>query len=83
MEISVKDINIKTQTCYFFNDITYIESSDPNNITIDEKSHKNIIIYSTGYATIKNDLKIYSVNPLYIYSVKWMDTFKKLIKISI
>ena len=33
---------------------------------MDEKSNKNILIYYIGYVTIKNYLKIYSVNPLYL-----------------
>ena len=39
-----------------------------NNIKIDEKSYKNILIYYTGYVTIKGSKysKIYSVNPLYL-----------------
>ena len=43
--MSVKDINIKNRTYYFFNDIIYIENFDANNIRIDEKSYKNIFIY--------------------------------------
>ena len=63
--MSVKDINIKNRTYYFFNDIIYIENFDANNIRIDEKSYKNIFIYYIGYVTIKKDLKLYIVNPLY------------------
>ena len=40
----VKDINIKSRTCYFFSDIN-IENFDPNNVKIDEKSYKDILIY--------------------------------------
>ena len=36
--MSVKDINIKNRTYYFFNDIIYIEHFDPNKIKINEKS---------------------------------------------
>ena len=57
--MSVKDINIKKpQTYYFFNDIISIENVDANNIKVDEKSYKNILIYFIGYVTIKKDLKI-------------------------
>ena len=66
MKISVKDINIKNYKYYFFDDANNIKDFDPNNIKIDEKSHKNIYIYYIGYVTIKKDLKIYSVNPLYL-----------------
>ena len=41
---------------------------DPNNIKIDEKSFKDILIYYIGYVTIKISkyVKINSVNPLYL-----------------
>ena len=66
MSNKVKDINIKIWTHYFFNDIINIESFDPNNIKIDEKSYKNILTYYMGDMTIKEYIKIYSVNPLYL-----------------
>ena len=66
MSNKVKDINIKIRTHYFFNDIIDTENFDPNNIKIDEKSYKNIFLYYIGYVTIKEYLKIYSVNPLYL-----------------
>ena len=63
-----KDIDIKNHAYYFFDDIMNKKSFDPNNITIDENSYKNILIYYIGYVTIK-DLKcekINSVNPSYL-----------------
>ena len=68
MSNKVKDMDIKTRTYYFFNDIIYIKIFDPNNIKIDEKSNKNILIYYIGYVTIKHSkhVNIYSVNPLYL-----------------
>ena len=44
MSNSVKDKEIENQTHYFFDDIINIKSVDPNNIKIDEKSYKNILI---------------------------------------
>ena len=66
MSNKVKDI--KKRTYYFFNDIINIKKFDPNNIKIDEKSYKNILIYYIGYVTIKDlkYVKIYSVNDLYL-----------------
>ena len=68
MSNKVKDIDITNCTYYFFNDIINIKNFDPNNIKIDEKSYKNILIYYVGYAMIKDSkyIKIYSVNPLYL-----------------
>ena len=62
----IKDTNIKNHTYYLFDDIINIEEIDPNNIKIDEKSYKNILIYNIVYVTIKKDLKIHSANPLYL-----------------
>ena len=56
MSNKVKDINIKNHTYNLFNDIINVKFFDPNNIRIDEKSHKNFLIYYIGYVTIK-DLK--------------------------
>ena len=64
--MSVKYINIKIRTFCFFNDIINIKDFDLDNIKIDEKSNKNILIYYTGYVSIKKYLKTYSVNPLYL-----------------
>ena len=44
MSKKLKDINIKNHTYYFFG-IINIKSFDPNDIKIDEKSYKNILIY--------------------------------------
>ena len=46
MEDSViKCDEIIEETYYFFNDIINIKNFDPNNIKLDEKSNKNILIY--------------------------------------
>ena len=66
MSNKINDINIKNQTYYFFNDIIDIQNFNANNIKIDENSYKNILIYYIGYVTIKEYVKIYSVNPLYL-----------------
>ena len=65
MSNKVNDTDIKNRTYYFFNDIINIEHFDLNNIKIDEKPYKNVVIYYIGYVTIKKYLKIHCVNPLY------------------
>ena len=76
--MSVKYINIKNDTYYFFNDIFNMKDFDPNNIRIDEKSYKNILICYIGYVTIKKDLKIYSINPLYLIFGKVNSYFEEI-----
>ena len=62
-----KEINIKNQTYYFFDDIIDIKNFHSNLLKIDKKSYKDIDIYCIGYFTIKkfSDCEnIHSVNPL-------------------
>ena len=66
---TIKQINIKNRTYYFYNDIVDIENFDSSMLKLDKKSYKDIGIYNIGYITIKKigDCKnIYSLNPLYL-----------------
>ena len=54
MSNKVKKTGIKNQTYYFIYDIINIKNFDPNNIKVDEKSYKNILIYYIGYVTIED-----------------------------
>ena len=65
----VKELNIKNQTCYFFNAMINIKSFNWNLLKIDKKSYKDIDFYYIGYITIKKfgDCEnIFSVNSLYL-----------------
>ena len=65
----VKEINIKNQTNYFFNDMIDIRNFHSNLLKIDKKSHRDINIYYIGDITIKKfgDCEnIHSVDPLII-----------------
>ena len=50
---TVKQINIKNRTYYFYNDIIDLENFKSNLLKIDKKSYKDIGIYNIGYITIK------------------------------
>ena len=65
----VKEINIKNQTYYFFDDMINIKNFHSNLLKIDKKSYKDIDIYYIGYITIKKfgDCEnIHRVNSLYL-----------------
>ena len=65
----VKQIDIKNQTYYFYNDMINIKKFDSNLLKIDKKSYKDTGIYNIAYITIKkiDDYEnIYSANPLYL-----------------
>ena len=85
MNNKLKDISRKKHTYYFFDDIINIKNFDPNNIKIDEKSYKNILIYCIGYVTIRDSkyVKINSANSLYLIINKVNGYFEKSIKVSI
>ena len=65
----VKQINIKNQSYYFFDDMFDIRNFYSNSLTINKKSHKDIDVYNLGYIVIKkfSDCEnISSVNLLYL-----------------
>ena len=66
---TMKQINIKNRTYYFYNDIIHLENFDARLLKLDKKSHKDIGIYNVGYVTKKkigDCMNINSVNPLYL-----------------
>ena len=66
---NTKEINLKNQTYYFFDNMIDIRNFHSSLLKTDKKSHRNIDIYYIGYITIKkfSDCEsIYSMNPLYL-----------------
>ena len=61
-----------------------IKNLDPSKIEMDEMSYKNIIYY-IGYVTVKNlcYVTVNSVNLLYLFIDKTMETLKKTMEINI
>ena len=49
----VRELNIKTWTYYYFNDIINIKDFHSNLLRIDKKQYKDIDIYYIGYITVK------------------------------
>ena len=69
---TVKDLNIKNGSYYFYDDMINIKIFQSNLLKIDKKPYKDFDIYYIGYITIKKFDKfsdhenIHSVNPLYL-----------------
>ena len=53
-------VRIKNRACYYFDDIIRLEDFSIDNISIDGKSHENILIYDFWYK------KLIGSNPLRI-----------------
>ena len=65
----VKELNIKNQTYYFFDDMINIKNFHSDLLKIDKNPHEDINVYYIGYIIIKkfSDCEnIHSVNPLYL-----------------
>ena len=52
---SIKEINIKNRTYYFYNDIIDLRAFDSNNLKIDKKTYRDLDIFNTGYVTINKN----------------------------
>ena len=66
---SIKEINIKERTYYFYNDIIDIETFDSKNLKLDKKPYKGLDIYNIGYVKIKKigyGYDVSSANPSYL-----------------
>ena len=48
----LKKKQYKKRICYYFDDINILEDSDLDNVLIDKKSHKNMLIYNMLYKTL-------------------------------
>ena len=76
----IRQINIKNQTCYFYNDQSNLKDFDIIMLKIDKKKYKEIDIYYVGYVTFKkiaNCNNINSANPLYLMIDKVINHFEK------
>ena len=75
-----KEINIKNQRYYFFDDMINIKNFHSNLLKIDKKLYKDIDIYYIGYIPIKKfgDCEnICCVNPLHLLIHSATGHFKK------
>ena len=50
---SIKEINIKERTYYFYIDIIDFKTFDSKNLKLDKKTYKDLDIFNIGYVTIK------------------------------
>ena len=78
-----RELNIKNETYYFYDEMINMKSFNSNLLKIDKKPYKDIDIYYIGYITITKSDKfsdhenIHSVNPLYLIIYSLRDTLKK------
>ena len=77
-----KELNIKNQTYYNYDDMINMKNFNSNLLKIGKKPYKDFDIYYIGYSTIKkidkfsNHENIHSVNPLYLIIHSAIGCFK-------
>ena len=77
---TIKQINIKNRTYYFYNDIINLDEFDESRIRVDKKDFNDIDIYYLGYKHKKKISEcniINSVNPLYLKITDMKGQFEK------
>ena len=77
---TIKQVNIKNRTYYFYNDIIDLDEFDESKIKVDKKDFNDIDIYYLGYEHKKKISEcnvINSVNPLYLRIVDIKGQFEK------
>ena len=68
-------VRIKNCTCYYFNDIIELQHFNLDNSLIDQKSHKNILIWDISHEILIDP----NPNPnRWIYSNLWWNSEAKL-----
>ena len=65
-KMTVRQINIKNRTYYFYNDLINIKDFDVMLLKFDKKTSMGLGIYCIGYVTKKPEWNVNSVNPLYL-----------------
>ena len=64
--VTIKQLNIKNRTYYFYDDLINLKDFDPKLLKLDKKPSMDISSYYIDYVTKKPEYNINSVNPLYL-----------------
>ena len=64
--MTTAQMNIKSKTYYFYNDLINIKDCDPKYLKLDKKTSMGLGIYYIGYVDKNPQWNVNSVNPLYL-----------------
>ena len=65
-KMTVRQMNIRNSTYYFYNDLINIKDIDSRLLKLDKKTSMGLGIYYIGYIIKKPEWNVNSVNPLYL-----------------
>ena len=64
--MTVRQMNIKNRTYYFYNDLIYVKDFDARLLKLDKNTSMGLGIYYIGCVTKIPEWNVNSVNPLYL-----------------
>ena len=76
--MTTKQIDIKNETYYFYNDLINIKHFNSNNLKLDKKAILGNDVYYIGHITKKSQWNVNSVNPLYLMINRIKGHFEKV-----
>ena len=76
--MAIRDLNIKSRTYYFYNDLINIKNFNSNKLKLDKKGLLGTDVYYIGYITKKSQWHVFSVNPLYLMINKIKGHFEEV-----
>ena len=76
--MAIRQLNIKSETYYFYNDLMNIKNFNNNKLKLDKKNVLHNDVYYIGYITKKTLWHVFSVNPLYLMVNKIKGHFEEV-----
>ena len=76
--MTIRQLNIKGSTYYFYNDLINIKKFNINNLKLDKMNVLGNNVYYIGYITSKPQWNVKSVNPLYLMINRINGHFEKV-----
>ena len=76
--MAIRQLNIKSRTYYFYNDLINIKNLNNNNLKLGKKGVLGNDVYYIGYITKKPQWNVNSVNPLYLMINKIQGHFEEV-----
>ena len=76
--MTIRQLNIKSKTYYFHNDLINIKNFNSNKLKLDKKGVLGKDVYYIGYITKKTQWHVFSVNPLYLMINRIKGHFEEL-----
>ena len=76
--MTIRQLNIKGKTYYFYNDLINTKNFNINNLKLDKKGVLGDDVYYIGYIAKKPQSHVFSVNPLYIIINKMKGHFEEV-----